>query len=161
MHLDYRDYRPADAEACLALFDANVPRYFDPTERDGFAAFLASPSCPYLVGEDERGVVVACGGWFVEPHDDTLGGLAWGILHPSLHGRGIGRELLEVRLVRLRQIEGLRSILVRTSQHTQRFFERAGFAVAAHRRDGHAPGIDFVEMRLPVDSGDTFANPVP
>lgn len=148
MPLAFRPFAPGDAAACLALFDANVPRYFDPSERDGFARFLDAPPCPYLVGTDGRDAVVACGGWFVEEGDPRVGGLAWGILHPALHGRGLGRQLLEVRLARLRETPGVRSLVLRTCQHTQRFFERAGFAVTAHVPDGHAPGIDFVEMRM-------------
>lgn len=150
MQLTFRPYAPGDADACLALFDSNVPAYFDASERAGFAGFLAAPTCPYLVGTAPDGALLACGGWFREPDEPALGGLAWGIVHGAWHGRGLGRQLLEVRMAALREMPGLDALVIRTSQHTERFYERAGFRATQRIPDGHAPGIDFVEMRCPL-----------
>ncbi|MDB5218237.1 MAG: family N-acetyltransferase, partial [Myxococcaceae bacterium] len=35
-----RPYEPADRDACLVVFDSNVPAFFAPHEREGFASFL-------------------------------------------------------------------------------------------------------------------------
>jgi hypothetical protein len=62
-----REYTTGDRDACLAVFDSNVPRFFTPAEREEYAAFLDAPlPGPYLVVEDEAGVVVGCGGYALE-----------------------------------------------------------------------------------------------
>ncbi len=151
MRLTFRPYTPRDADACLALFDANVPTYFDASERPEYAAFLArfetTPPCAYVVGESPDGRVLACGGWFREDDDPALGGLAWGMEHGEWHGHGLGQQLLEVRMAGLAAMPGLGALRIRTSQHTEGFYARAGFVVTRRIPDGHAPGIDFVEMR--------------
>ena len=148
MTLRFRPYAPADAAACLAVFDSNVPTYFAESERAAYAAFLEDCPCTYLVASLDDGRIVACGGWFREPDDATVAGLAWGMLHRDLHGRGLGRQLLEVHLAGVRALDGVRALGITTSQHTEQFFARAGFAVTGRVPDGHAPGIDRVDMRL-------------
>lgn len=56
-----RPYAASDRDACLALFDGNTPRFFDPSERAGFAAWLEASTQPYLLIE-RSGRIVACGG---------------------------------------------------------------------------------------------------
>ena len=148
MHLHFHPYTSRDAAACLAVFDSNVPTYFAASERAAYAAFLEDCPCTYLVASLGDGRIVACGGWFRAPDDATVAGLAWGMLHRDLHGRGLGRQLLEVRLAGVHALDGVRMLDITTSQHTERFFARAGFAVTGRVSDGHAPGIDRVDMRL-------------
>ena len=150
MRIAFRPYAPADAPACLALFDSNVPHAFAPSERPAFAVFLAAPPCPYLVGVAPDGAVLACGGWFREPDAPTVGGLAWGMVHRAWQGHGLGAALLAVRLEALAAMPGLETLVVRTSPTAEGFFARAGFIVTRRVPDGHAPGIDFVEMQRPV-----------
>ena len=40
LNVDFRDFAPADLEACLHVFDTNVPDFFTYEERDLFADFL-------------------------------------------------------------------------------------------------------------------------
>ena len=148
--LTFRPYTAADAGACLALFDGNVPTYFATSERAEYAAFLAAPECPYFVGVAPDGAVLACGGYFREDDEPATGGLAWGIVDRAWHGRGLGRQLLAMRLAGLATLPGVETLAIRTSQHTERFYARAGFEVVRRVPDGHAPGIDLVEMRCPV-----------
>ena len=150
MRVAFRPYRSTDAEACLGIFDSNVPAFFATSERPAFAAFLAEMPCEYLVGEAPDGSVVACGGWFREPGRDDEAGLAWGMVRRDLHSRGVGRQLLEARLAGVRAMTGIRSLRISTSQHTEAFYARAGFAVFDRAADGHAPGIDRVDMRAHV-----------
>ena len=148
MPVTFRRWRPDDAQACLAVFDSNVPTYFATAERPAFAAFLVEMPCAYLVGEAADGGVVACGGWFHAPErGEGVAGLAWGMVRRDWHGRGVGRQLLEARLAGVRVMPGVHTLAISTSQHTEAFYARAGFAVAERAADGHAPGIDRVEMR--------------
>lgn len=148
MRVTFRPYRPDDAAACLAVFDSNIPTYFATPERPAFEQFLAEMPCEYLVGEAEDGTVIACGGWYPKP--DGEAGLAWGMVHRDWHHRGVGRQLLEARLAGVRAMQGVRTLVISTSQHTEAFYARAGFEVFDRAADGHAPGIDRVDMRWPV-----------
>lgn len=146
MRVTFRPWRPDDAAACLAVFDSNVPPYFATSERPGFEQFLAEMPCEYLVGEAPDGGVVACGGWYPRPEEGEAG-LAWGMVRQDCHHMGIGRALLEARLAGVRTLPGVHTLVISTSQHTEAFYARAGFEVSEREDDGHAPGIDRVEMR--------------
>ena len=141
-----RDYTGADRIACLALFDSNTPEFFAPAERNEFSHFLTHLPCPYLVLSSADHGVVGAGGYYVteEPH---LGALAWGLVARAWHRRGVGRELLELRLSRLR-VSGVSAVRVRTSQRSCGFFERSGFRVVRVVPGGFTPDIDLVELHL-------------
>lgn len=141
-----RAYTPADREACLALFDSNVPRFFVEAERDGYAAFLDDMRWPYQVIERD-GRIVACGGHAVEPDGRTVS-LCWGMVEQGLHGQGLGRTLTEARLAAARAEPGVVSVRLDTGQHTTGFYERFGFVIEGVVKDGYAPGSDRHDMRL-------------
>ena len=141
-----RPYAPEDREACLKLFDSNVPVFFDVSERDGFAGFLDAMNGPYqVILRDGR--IVACGGHAVET-DGVTAALCWGMVEGRLHGEGLGQRLTEARLAAARAIRGVTSVRLDTSQHTEGFYRRFGFGVEAVTPDGFSPGIDKYEMRL-------------
>ncbi|RMS33545.1 Acetyltransferase, GNAT family [Pseudomonas ficuserectae] len=73
---------------CLDIFDSNVPRYFDPAEREQFASFLMAPLGQYFVVERD-GDVLACGGYLVLS-DPLVAELTWGMVHGEQHGSGLG-----------------------------------------------------------------------
>lgn len=148
--LAFRPFVAGDIAACLALFDSNVPAAFAASERAEFVRFLTAPPCPYVVGVAADGRVLACGGWFRERHDPKTGGLAWGMVHRDFHGCGLGQALLQHRLAALDAMPGLHTLVVRTSPVAEGFFARAGFVVVRRVTDGHAPGIDLVEMHRAV-----------
>lgn len=141
-----RPYVAADRAACLALFDSNAPRFFDPSERAGFEQFLDEMRWPYQVIERE-GRVVACGGHAVEPDGRTVS-LCWGMVEQGLHGQGLGRRLTEARLAAARAEPGVTAVRLDTGQHTTGFYEKFGFVIERVVRDGYAPGSDRFDMRL-------------
>ena len=150
-----RDYTSDDRDACLAVFDSNVPRFFVPREREEFAAFLDALPGPYFVVEDDTGAVVGCGGYAVEPGTKDAH-LCWGIAARGRHGTGLGRLLLDARLERVRAdaADGsIEAIALDTSQHTRGFYERRGFRVERVTPDGYAPGLDRCDMRLALAGG--------
>jgi L-amino acid N-acyltransferase YncA len=142
-----RSYRETDREACLALFDSNVPRFFAADERGAYAAFLDRLPGPYYVIED-AGRVIAGGGTSRHRSEPDAAILCWGMVEGGRHRSGIGRRLLEERLQRLFADEGVRTVVSNTSQHSAGFFARFGFETVAAEPDGFAPGIDRLEMRL-------------
>jgi len=143
--MNTRPYGRGDREACLALFDGNVPDFFDAGDRDGFARFLDDPTATLLVAESAQGTVVACGGWYL---DGDRAGLAWGVVARGFHSRGIGGALLRERLRQIRADGRARRVDLRTTQRVQGFYERFGFIVRSSIPDGFGPGLDRVEMEL-------------
>jgi len=142
-----RDYTPADREACLAVFDSNVPEFFVTAEREDFAAFLDTLPGPYYVLEDDAGAVLGCGGYALEP-GTTRASLCWGMVRRERHRTGLGRLLFEERLARIRA-DGLADVVgLDTSQHTRTFYEQYGFATLRVVPDAYAPGLDRCDMRL-------------
>jgi predicted N-acetyltransferase YhbS len=148
-----RSYRPADRSACLALLDGNRPEFFGEKDRAEFAEFLDHPVGPYFVLElaAKRGLA-GCGGYFVDGERGAAG-LSWGIVARSLHRCGLGRVLLLERLAQIcRATAAGVTVRLHTSQHTEGFFRRYGFAAKRRVSGGYAPGLDQVFMELQLDT---------
>ncbi len=145
--LNPRPYRPSDFAACLAMFDGNVPQFFAATERADFADFLRDHGdLPYLVIE-QGGAVVACGGVDVTK---GRGCLTWGMVDRNRQGQGLGRVLTTARLDLLRAQPEVREVAIETSQHTAGFYAGLGFKITRVTPDGFGPGLDRVDMVLPL-----------
>lgn len=145
----FRPFRPDDITACLAIFDGNCPRFFAPSEREEFAAFLTAPrpsDAPYLVLEDESDIL-ACGGIEVSGPDAHL---TWGMVARDRHGQHLGTRLTEARLALARTLPGVERLILSTSQHTQGFYAGFGFTLTARTPDGFGPGLDRIDMALPL-----------
>ena len=139
-----RPFVPEDRDACLALFDSNLPRFFAPHERAEFGTWLHDPG-EYFVLED-GGQVVACGGVWLDPRNsERPAGLSWGMVARDAHRRGYGSALLHFRLERLRAL-GAAEAHLDTSQHSAPFFARFGFREVRRVPDGYGPGLDRVNM---------------
>ncbi|MCC5054006.1 GNAT family N-acetyltransferase [Xanthomonas campestris] len=143
-----RTYRPDDSDACIELFDANVPKFFNAEERPDFVWFLTHQSAAWHYQVVERaGDVVGCAGYAVNA-DGTTASLCWGMVDPQLHRQGLGTTLLLARLEALRLRAGIERIVLDTSQHTQAFYARHGFVVQQITQDGYGAGLDRWDMAL-------------
>ncbi len=89
-----RPYTETDSEACLSIFDSNVPKYFAATEKSDFAEYLRISSDQILVATADQ-IVVGCGGSDLR---GEIGHLCWGMVHISKHKSSIGSALLATRL---------------------------------------------------------------
>jgi len=152
-----RNYRFEDSDACLAVFDSNVPEYFLSSERKAFSQFLKGPDflpprlrehpgseARFYVVED-KDEIVGCGGWYL---DDTVAGLSWGMVDRSRHRQGLGRLLLEVRLKTIREDGRARSVRVRTTPSVQGFFEHFDFRFVRAGVKGIVDEVPLVELLL-------------
>ena len=144
-----RLYDAADLDACLRIFDSNVPASFTPLERAAFETFLRDLPGPYFVLEDRDGALIGCGGYAVTPHSRTAD-LCWGMIARHRQGTGLGRRLTEERLARIVNDPLIEEVALRTSQHTRAFYERRGFITERIVADGIAPGLDECHMRLRI-----------
>lgn len=138
-----RPYAVADKHACLAVFDGNVPDFFDATEREDFAAFLDGPGGEYFTLE-KNGAVIGCGGFARE--DCGQARFTWGMVNRNCHGEGLGRLLAEYRLQAIEDAGDFSEVELFTTQMVAPFFAKLGFAVAQVKKDGFAPGMDKVQM---------------
>jgi hypothetical protein len=144
-----RDYVARDKDACLAIFDSNVPKYFGAQERRTFETWLDDLRGPYLAIED-GGEIVAYGGTALHQTEPGVAVLCWGMVTRSRHKSGIGRLLLVERLMRLSSDPSLAVAVVNTSQHSAGFFTRMGFTTRRIISDGYFAGMDKHEMSVPL-----------
>lgn len=140
----FRTYSLDDKNACLAIFDSNVPEYFSVRDRSEYGSFLERPPGPYFVVED-TGAVVACGGFAPHQTEPESVILCWGMVARDHHKTGLGRLLMSERLNRQTTAK---NIVLNTSQFTSGFYEQLGFKTFQIIRDGHGPGVDLYEMRV-------------
>lgn len=142
-----RPYRPADRDACLRIFDSNVPDYFLASDRDDFERFLdAIPGKPvrYFVIDD-----VACGGiWIDELYDARM---CWGMVHRTHHRTGLGKRLLRARLAEAK-MAGAKTASLATVRAVEGFFVKEGFTLVRTVDDGYGAGIDRREYRMDLAS---------
>lgn len=149
-----RPYAPTDLTACLAVFDGNVPDFFADAEREEFRAhLLALPdAAPAYLVMTVAGTAVGCSGVTAgDMQGDAR--LVWGMVARDWHGRGLGRRLLQERLVLARGLAGVSTVSLSTSQHTRGFYERAGFVLTGVVRDGFGAGLDQCDMVLTLSPG--------
>lgn len=144
--VSYREYSVGDRDECLRVFRSNMPRFFRDHEQPDFEAFIDSGKCPYFV-IDHGGTIVGCGGYGVRTGSDHVD-LCWGMVDQSRHGQRLGEFLLMLRLNEIIQDPGIRAVRLGTSQLTDGFFQRYGFAVCDRKANAIAEGLDEVEMRL-------------
>ncbi|AWO00990.1 hypothetical protein DLD77_04380 [Chitinophaga alhagiae] len=170
-----RPYLPADKAGCLKAFESNIPRFFAPDELTDYAGWLdelaqREPGVPpnkdeqapsdappgntpgaggvehYYVVE-ENGEVIGCGGFFadLQKREATM---AWGLITNALHKKGLGKALFLYRLEKIREICPGSTIILDTTQHSCRFFEKLGFRTVRVSKDAYGPGLDRYDMEM-------------
>ena len=142
----YRPFRGADMAACLAIFDANCPEFFAPNERADYEIFLQALPEGYEVCEVAGRIVAAFG--LIRIARDTER-LNWIMLHPDSKGRGLGSEIMR-RVVSLARASRSPLIRIAASHKSAPFFARFGAVAVASEQDGWGPGMDRIDMALPL-----------
>lgn len=123
--MDIRPYASTDKQACLSLFDGNLPESFQPEDRFDFEGWLDDPRGSYFVMEHE-GALVACGGCALE--NAQLASITWLIVRSDLRRQGLGRFLLFYCLKALPA--GVTHVRLETIPAAAGFFEKQGFRIA-------------------------------
>lgn len=138
-----RRYEKGDTPQLLQALSSNMPTYFHPSEAEAFKCYLTQ-STNYFVFLEEEKIVGGCGAEV----DDTTGKVSWSFVASSWQGQGIGNVLLRHCIGILQQDSQVQKIVVRTSQLTNRFFEKYGFKEQYREKDFWAPGLDLVYMKM-------------
>lgn len=139
-----RLYSPGDKEAIVHLFRLNSPLYFSASEEAGLHDFLDRHTQHYYVAELEDKIVGS--GGFILSDDKSHGTICWDIVHPEVHGKGVGRKLTEFRIREMQRLGPPQTIVVRTAQFTHGFYEKMGFVLREVVKDYWAKGYDLYYM---------------
>lgn len=146
--MEMRPYMPADLDAIVAIFRSNIPKYFTPEEEPGLYDFLEEHADEYYVVQ-VGGEVVGAGGIALNADiDPKTVSLCWGMVREDHLGTGLGKVLTEFRIRRAQEKYPGVAITIGTSQHTEGFYQKFGFATVEHTPDGYGRGIDMCRMRL-------------
>lgn len=141
-----RKYTPADKEQLLQLIRLNTPAYFGPSEEEDFIYYLDNELEDYYVLEQDGGIV-GCGGINYKPAEQTAV-ISWDMFHPGMQGRGLGRKLVQHRIEHVKADPSYTRMIVRTSQHTDKFYAKMGFQLKEVVNDYWAPGFDLYYMEM-------------
>ncbi|MCA9859048.1 MAG: GNAT family N-acetyltransferase [Thermomicrobiales bacterium] len=144
--IDIHPYTQDDYLGCVAIFDSNVPEFFAPSEREGFAHFLSSLPGPFWVVRDRpAGTIVGCGGLSIAD-GGTTAWLRWGMVLAGRQRQGIGRRLIDARLQWLDAQPGIKSVRVATTAQVSGFFQHMGFERTTTAKDKYGPGLDRCDL---------------
>ena len=132
----------------LELIRLNIPKYFASSEEDDFSRYLDSEiELYYVLLFDKK--LVGCGG--INFSDNRMTGkISWDILHPEYQGKSLGTYLLEYRIKKLKSIDSVQRITVRTSQLAYKFYEKRGFELLEVKKDYWARGFDMYRMEYKI-----------
>ena len=130
----------------MALFDANCPTFFAPNEREEYLDFLNGKPDFYEVCEHDGEIAGAFG---LYSEDVQASVLCWILLDPRSQGQGLGSLMME-RVMFLAREASSEVIRIATSQKADAFFTRFGAVVQGATKDGWGPGLDRIDMALPL-----------
>ena len=146
-----RSYIKEDKAAVMELLKVNTPKYFDHTEEIDLSEYLDNEVEDYFVAENNDEIIGAGGiNYFLE---EKIARISWDMIKPNLQGKGIGRKLTEHRIKHLNKNHKIESIVVRTSQHANKFYEKMGFNLVKIEKDYWAKGFDLYLMELKNKEG--------
>jgi N-acetylglutamate synthase-like GNAT family acetyltransferase len=156
--MNIRLYQPEDKKACIELFKGNMPKYFATSELPDFEQWLdiqetkkerhKDPVAEQYFVAEIKGELVGCGG-FAKIGDEVT--LTWGMVSQTMHGKGLGKELLQYRLDVIRSFFPSASVILDTTQFSYGFFERSGFKVTRIIKDFYGQGLDRYDMKIHFD----------
>lgn len=142
--IEIREYKATDKSYLMNLLELNTPKYFANEERIDFEKYLENERELYCVLlYDEK--IVGCGGINFDDNN-TTGKISWDILHPEYQGKSLGTKLLKHRIEKLKSMDTILKIQVRTSQLAYRFYEKQGFELKEIKKDYWAKGFDLYSM---------------
>jgi N-acetylglutamate synthase-like GNAT family acetyltransferase len=121
-----RPFAKQDLDVCRNLYVLNEPGRFPPGYLETFTESLESPTQLFLVVE-LHGQVAAIGGLYRTPESPQGCSLAFGMVHPDLHRKGLGTTLLLARLAVLSRPAGVWWAFLSSAGGSSTFFKRFGF----------------------------------
>ena len=145
-----RKFTEADRESVLNLLRLNTPEYFAVEEEADLIYYFDFHAANYYVVELE-GKLVGAGGFNLSEEGD-VGKISWDIVHPDYQGKGVGSALTRFRMAKIREIPGVRTISVRTTQLVYPFYEKFGLEIREIVKNYWAEGFDLYRLDNAVES---------
>lgn len=90
--------------------------------------------------------VVGCGGHNFD--GENTGVLSWYMTDANYMGKGVGAMLVQYNLDMLREHQHIKRIRVRTSQLTDKFYEKFGFKLMFTKDDYWGKGLHLYQMEM-------------
>jgi len=100
-----------------------------------------------------NGIAIAQWSAFIKPKtfdEGKTARISWDMVHPSMHGKGIGRRLTEFRINEIKKNHSIEKIVVRTTQLVHRFYQKQGFELELTEKDFWAKGLDLYQMKQEI-----------
>lgn len=139
-----KEYEPINKNDVLDLIRLNTPNYFAPDEEADLNNYLEMERELYYVLSIDNKIVGSGGINFAD--NKSIGKISWDMIHPDYQGQSLGAHLLKYRIEKLKSIESINKIAVRTSQLAYKFYEKQGFALKEIKKDYWAKGFDMYSM---------------
>ena len=141
-----RKYSHQDKTEVIELLRLNTPEYFDSSEEKDLVNYLNKEIEDYYVVVENSKIVGAGGiNYFLS---EKTARISWDMIKPNSQGKGIGMQLIKHRIDRIKQNNSIENIIVRTSQHAYRFYEKTGFKLEKIEKDYWAKGFDLYIMSM-------------
>jgi GNAT superfamily N-acetyltransferase len=145
--MEIRAYRKdADQQACLAVWDSNVPEFLITEQREAFESFLNEPAATCVVMEHD-GAIIGLGG-YVSSAPDTVR-LQYGTIRRDMQRQGLGRFLLLYRLKAIGALADVVFVEAVVPERLARFYEKNGLKPQQKLADGTV----VCRMKLQVCAG--------
>lgn len=141
-----RGFEDIDTENVQAVLQLNIPKYFAPSEEADFIDYLSKYSQNYYVVEVENTIVGAGGINYFEK--ESLAKISWDFVHPDTQGKDWGTKLVSYRIRKIKENPKIETVVVRTSQHAHKFYEKCGFQLLDIVKDYWAKDFDLYEMKM-------------
>lgn len=139
-----RKHIGSDKDRLLELLRLNTPEYFSANEEQDLIDYLANHADNYYVLEVDN-VILGCGGFNLS-EDAEMAKISWDIFHPESQGKGLGTALTKFRIERIKEIEGIKTLSVRTSQLVYKFYEKFGMEIREIIKDYWDEGFDLYRL---------------
>jgi GNAT superfamily N-acetyltransferase len=132
----------------IEIFRLNTPDYFDVDEENDLIEYLRHRRDDYFVIELD-GEIMGAGGLNIM--DDGISArISWDLIHPKAQGKGLGSQLVQYRIEKVKRIPEIKILTVRTSQVAHQFYARFDFELIETIRDYWAVGFDLYHMEMEV-----------
>lgn len=139
-----RTFQSSDVFRILELFRLNTPEYFSPSEEEDLIYYLEHEIEHYFVLL-VNDIILGCGGFNLS-EDKQTGKISWDIFDPKSQGKGLGTALTNYRIARMKEIESIKKISVRTSQLVYPFYAKFGLELKEVVKDYWAEGFDLYRL---------------
>jgi ribosomal-protein-alanine N-acetyltransferase len=148
--MEIRKYKESDKEQILELLRQNTPKYFSPNEEQDLIYYLINHADNYFVIVVD-GSIMGCGGFNLS-EDKEVGKISWDIVSPKAQRHGYGSELTKFRIKKMKEIESVKTISVRTSQLVYKFYEKFGLELKEVVKDYWDKGYDLYWLDCKVEA---------